>query len=407
MDIEDLRLWLRLTRTLGVGVDSAHTLLKALGLPEQIFAAPMIALRQLVGEKKALALRTEPQEMDAALDTLLAWLDADPRRHVLALNDPLYPKALLQLTDAPLLLYVQGSLPLTELDAQRGIAIVGSRNPTPQGLANARQFAKHFSDAGLHVVSGLALGIDAAAHEGALQGTGSTIAVVGTGLDRVYPRANHVLAHQISERGLIVSEFELGTPPLAANFPRRNRIISALSQGCLVVEAAIQSGSLITARLSNEQGREVFSIPGSIHSAQSKGCHALIKQGAKLVESAQDVLEELHFSLQPSSLRAAAPSKAAGKVADKGASKQEPQLASPPSSHTETALHAEGAAAADTDADADGILTAMGYDPIGFDSLQARTGHNTPQLQAKLLELEMTQQIARLPGGLWQRLVLG
>ena len=254
--------------------------------------------------------------------------------------------------------------------------MVGTRNPTPQGTTNARQFAQHFSAAGLTVVSGLALGIDGAAHEGALAGaadapdTLATIAVVGTGLDRVYPSRHLALAHRIAQRGLIVSEYPLGTPPLPGNFPKRNRIIAGLSLGTLVVEAAQPSGSLITARLAAEQGKEVFAIPGSIHAPQSRGCHALIQQGAKLVASAQDVLEELQL----------------------------------PGTTTQ-ALFAQDSTGADAaDATEDEVLDALGFDATGLDALVARTGIDAATLQVRLLELEMDGQVARLPGGLFQRM---
>jgi DNA processing protein len=252
--------------------------------------------------------------------------------------------------------------------------MVGSRNPTPQGEVNARQFAQTFGAAGWCVVSGMALGVDGAAHDGALMGGGHTVAVVGTGLDRVYPKKHLNLAHRIAERGLIISEFPLGTPPLTANFPRRNRIISGLSHGTLVIEAALQSGSLITARLAAEQGKEVFAIPGSIHSPQSRGCHLLIKQGAKLVESAQDVMEELRLPL----------SFAASEVAEATTvddmTPTEAEKAEPP------------------------LLKALGFDAASLDALQARTGWPTPQLQAQLLELELSGEVARLPGGLFVRI---
>jgi DNA processing protein len=259
--------------------------------------------------------------------------------------------------------------------------MVGSRNPTPQGAENARAFACSLAANGLTVVSGLALGVDGAAHEGALQGglqggaSGplATIAVVGTGLDRVYPRQHRDLAHRIAQHGLILSEYPLGTPPLAANFPRRNRLISGLSQATLVVEAALQSGSLITAKQALEQGRDVMAIPGSIHSTQAKGCHALIKQGAKLVESAQDVLEELRLPASP-----------AQHALDLQATTHED---APTSQDPERAL-----------------LRALGHDPVGLDSLQARCGWPTAQLQAQLLELELMGQVGRLPGGVFQRL---
>jgi DNA processing protein len=258
--------------------------------------------------------------------------------------------------------------------------MVGSRNPTPQGAENARNFASSLAASGLTVVSGLALGVDGAAHEGALQGalqTGqlATIAVVGTGLDRVYPRQHRDLAHRIAQNGLILSEYPLGTPPLSPNFPRRNRLISGLSQATLVVEAALQSGSLITAKQALEQGRDVMAIPGSIHSTQAKGCHALIKQGAKLVESAQDVLEELRL-----------PTPAAQQVLD---------LTEPSPEDVSSGQDPERA-----------LLRAMGHDPVGLDALQARCGWPTAQLQAQLLELELMGQVGRLPGGLFQRLGL-
>jgi DNA processing protein len=251
------------------------------------------------------------------------------------------------------------------------LAIVGSRNPTPQGQINAGQFAEALGAAGWCVVSGLALGVDGAAHEGALRAGSHTVAVVGTGLDRVYPRKHLELAHRIARRGLIISEFALGTPPLTANFPRRNRLISGLSQGTLVIEAALQSGSLITARLAADQGKEVFAIPGSIHSPQSRGCHLLIKQGAKLVESAQDVLEEL----QP-----------AGTQAPDLADDSQPQPSPLPD---------------------DPLLQAMGFDACSLDALQARTGLATAELQAQLLALELQGELARLPGGQFVRVAQG
>jgi DNA processing protein len=242
------------------------------------------------------------------------------------------------------------------------LAVVGIRNPSAQGLDNARAFARHLSEKGLTIVSGLALGIDGAAHEGALAGgDGSTIAVVGTGLDRVYPARHRDLARRIAVEGLLLSELPLGTPPLRENFPQRNRVIAGLAVGTLVVEAGLPSGSLITARLATEAGREVFAIPGSIHSPQSRGCHALIKQGAKLVESADDIWSEL----RPASL--SAPCSSASDV--------------PP----------------------DPLLAALGEDPVTLDALVARTGWPAQRLAAQLLEFEIDGQVARLPGGLYQR----
>lgn len=364
MQREELAAWLRLALTPGIGNLAARRLLAAFGLPPAVFEQDAGALRQVVEPAQATALGSEPTGFAQQLATTLDWLDQDPgRRTVLTLGDPDYPQELLQIEDPPIMLYRLG--PARERSAP-AVAIVGSRNPTPQGLQNARQFARAFAEAGVTVVSGMALGIDGAAHEGALEGAAedalATIAVVGTGLDRVYPRAHLRLAHRIAERGWILSEYPLGTPPLPANFPRRNRLIAALSQGTLVVEAALRSGSLITARLAAEQGREVFAIPGSIHSPQARGCHALLRQGAKLVESAQDVLEDLR--LVPATPRP-----------------------------DDTQVPEEGNA----------LLDAMGYDPVGLDALIARTGIPAPQLQAELLELELAGAIARLPGGLFQR----
>ena len=307
---EELGAWLRLVLTPGVGLESARRLLAAFGEPQAIFGQTETALCQVVSAKQAQALQLMPDGCAELTQDTLDWLQAanGPGRCVITLGDADYPAPLLDIPDPPLMLYALGqTTQLATLRTQQALAMVGSRNPTPQGAENARAFACSLAASGLTVVSGLALGVDGAAHEGALQGaiqggfqagaTGplATIAVVGTGLDRVYPRQHRDLAHRIAQHGLILSEYPLGTPPLAANFPRRNRLISGLSQATLVVEAALQSGSLITAKQALEQGRDVMAIPGSIHSTQAKGCHALIKQGAKLVESAQDVLEELRL----------------------------------------------------------------------------------------------------------------
>ncbi|WP_370655046.1 DNA-processing protein DprA [Hydrogenophaga sp.] len=365
---DELAGWLRLLLTPGIGPDSARKLLAAFGLPEAIFAQPASAWQAVLGARGVRALESEPEELQAHLDRLLTWLANDEDHHVLTLGDPLYPAELLQMSDPPLLLHVLGDV--QALHHTRRLAIVGSRNPTPQGAANALHFAQALSQAGVCVVSGMALGVDGAAHDGALQGGSATVAVVGTGLDRVYPKRHLELARRIARQGAIVSEYLLGTPPLAENFPRRNRIIAGLSQGTLVIEAAVQSGSLITARLAAEQGREVFAIPGSIHAPQSRGCHALIRQGAKLVESAQDILEDLRFTT-PATITATAES--------------------------------DGNDAPDEDA----LLKAMGHDPVGLDALQARTGLSTAHLQARLLELELQGDVARLPGGLLQRQARG
>ena len=406
MEREELAAWLRLTLTPGIGNGSARKLLAAFGLPHAIFEQAGSALTQVISSTQAQAVRSMPAELDGLLGITWDWLQQDGpggiRHQVVALGDPGYPHALLSLDDPPLMLYLLGTGNFREIqpvgldqkaraatnseaikhaiDPSQSLAVVGSRNPTPQGAANARLFAKAMAQAGLTVVSGLALGIDGAAHEGALEGTqadnttSATVAVVGTGLDRVYPKTHRNLAHRIAANGLLVSEYPLGTPPLTANFPRRNRLIAGLANGTLVVEAALQSGSLITARLTNEQGKDVFAIPGSIHAAQSRGCHALIKQGAKLVESAQDILEELNWFT--------------------GISRQDNLIACNDSDTGSRGIFATNSA----------LLTALGFDPVGLDALQARCGLDASGLQAQLMALELDGLVARLPGGLFQRL---
>ena len=370
-DHDELGAWLRLLQTPGIGPETARKLMAALGPPQAIWQCSHSDWARVVSARIALAMAQEPDELQPLLRNTVAWLDADPAgRAIVTLGDPDYPAALLNTDDPPALLYAMGQIDqLRQLQAHQALAMVGSRNPTPQGKLNAHAFARNLSQAGLTIVSGLALGIDGASHEGALEGASSghiaTIAVVGTGLDRVYPRSHLQLAHRIAQQGLILSEYPLGTQPRPENFPRRNRIISGLSQGTLVVEAALESGSLITARQALDQGREVFAIPGSIHSPQSKGCHALIRQGAKLVEAAQDILEELH---------APGPTAQLALTLDR----------TPPET---------------------GLLSHLGHDPVNLDTLQARTGLDTPHLQAELLDLELAGQVERLPGGLFQRVV--
>jgi DNA processing protein len=355
-----LRSWLRLTLVPGVGGESRRQLLRCFGLPEAIFAADGGALAAVVGETLAGRLRSHDcaQEVDDAL----AWA-TEPGNAIVTLADAAYPQALLASDDPPVLIYAKGRIELLNRPA---LAIVGSRNATKQGEATAQAFAAALSGAGLTIVSGLALGIDAAAHLGALSARGSTVAVIGTGADRIYPSRNEGLAREIAERGVVLSEFPLGTPAMAANFPRRNRLIAGLARGCLVVEAAERSGSLITARLAAEAGQEVFAIPGSIHSPLSKGCHKLIKQGAKLVESAQDILEELRWE----AIVAAAP----------------PAVALP------------------DDPEAAGLLDTLGFQPCDIDTLAARSGLTAEQLLAMLLPLELAGHVAQLPGGRYQRI---
>ena len=372
--------WLRLQMTPGIGSVSGRNLLRAFGDPAAIFSQSAATLRAVVQARQAQALLQLPSDFEAIARFTQQWLQSERRQHhMLVLGDPRYPFALLEIDDPPLVLYAAGSeRALNCLDASRSIAIVGSRNPTPQGLENSRAFGKALAQEGLTVVSGMALGVDAAAHRGALESDEidlPTIAVVGTGLDRAYPAKHHHLAGAIAERGLVLSEYPLGTVPLPANFPRRNRLIAGLSRGTLVIEAALQSGSLITAQQALDQGKEVFAIPGSIHSTQSRGCHALIKQGAQLVESVQDIFDAL--GLDPGAIPSGSPADA-----------NQPHM---------DILSDDG----DTDS---ALADALGYDPATLEILQVRTGWDTGQLQARLMELELKGQVARLPGGLFQRL---
>lgn len=348
--------WVALSLVPGVGGETYRHLLSAFGTPDRVFAAGPTALTAVVGSRIAAAIAQAPCR--ETLQRTADWL-AEPGNRLLTLADADYPQRLLEIPDPPPLLYVKGRVELLNGPA---LAIVGSRNATAQGMKDAEAFAQTLSAGGLCIVSGLALGIDAAAHRGGLVGIGSSIAVVGTGLDIVYPAANRALAHQLAAKGALVSEFALGSPSRAQHFPRRNRIISGLALGVLVVEAAVRSGSLITARLAAEQGREVFAVPGSIHSALSKGCHRLIKQGAKLVESAQDVLEELGWGTQatlPVSVPAAT-------------------------------------------GEAEAFLAQLAHSPCGIDALVERTGLTPERVSSILLELELAGRVAALPGGLYQ-----
>ena len=363
MDIDErVEAWASLQLLPGLSARALVPLLKAFGGPAEILAASRASLGKWVPAElaSAIARGADPAELARTLASLGA-----PGHALLAWDDPAYPRALLTIADPPPVLHYAGKLELLNRPA---LAVVGSRNATPQGRENAQAFATALSEAGFTIVSGLAQGIDAAAHRGGLSGAGHSIAVVGTGIDRIYPASNKALAHRLAEAGGILSQFTLGTPPLPGNFPRRNRVISGLVRGVLVVEATPNSGSLITARFAAEQGREVFAIPGSIHSPFSKGCHRLIKDGAKLVETAQDVLEELGV----------APAGAAGR----------PSL---------------GRSA--TDGDAARVLTAIGHDPVGVDTLVERTGLPASAIAVALVELELGGQVAPLPGGAFQRVM--
>lgn len=355
---QEILAWLRLSLIAELTPAGFRKLLGALSTPEAICAAERATLAHTVSNEVAAAVARgpDPKHFDAALE----WLE-DAANHVVTFADASYPRLLLEITDPPPLLYVKGDPGLLD---HASLAVVGSRNATQQGRVNAQAFSRELSEGGFTIVSGLALGIDAAAHAGGLEAASSSIAVVGTGLDIVYPARNRDLAHRLASQGALISEFALGTPALAANFPRRNRLISGLSRGCLVVEAALKSGSLITARFALEQGREVFAIPGSIHSPVSKGCHLLIKQGAKLAESSQDILEELGAAFHHRDATGEAP---------------------------------------DDITHGNPVLDALGFDPLDLDGICERSGLTPDSASAMLLTLELDGVVSRLPGGKFQR----
>ena len=352
---EDVLHWLGLVLVPGVPGEAQRALLKAFGGARQLAAASRESLAAIAGAAVADALARGPDPEGVA--RTLAWLE-EPGHRFITLGDEDYPHALLEIHDPPTALFAMGRIELLNTPA---IAVVGSRSATAQGKLDAQELARALADAGFCIVSGLAHGIDAAAHRGALQARASSIAVVGTGLDRVYPAGNRALALELARTGAIVSEFPLGTAPLPPNFPRRNRLISGLSRGVLVVEAALGSGSLITARAALEQGREVFAMPGSIHSPVARGCHQLIREGAKLVETAEDVLVELRTG--------------SARVATQPLL---PGIADP-------------------------LLDALGFAPGSVDALVARTHFDAGEIAARLTALEIAGHVARIPGGLFQR----
>ncbi|CAM3377954.1 DNA-protecting protein DprA [Bordetella sputigena] len=423
---DELAAWLRLSLEPDLGVMGAIGLLSAIGLPEQIYALGAAALARHIPQDLARQLGAPPAPATASLiDETLRWVEG-PDRHIITLADPRYPRALLTTADPPLLLYVRGE---PARMAGPALAVVGSRSATPGGAENARAFARHLAQHGWCIVSGLALGIDAAAHEGALDagsaGAG-TVAVMGTGIDRIYPPRNAGLAERIAAHGALVSELPLGSPAIASHFPRRNRLVAGLAQGVLVVEAARQSGSLITARLAAENGREVFAIPGSIHSPLSRGCHALIRQGAKLVETARDITDELGDAAgaarrQKADARAA---DAAAEASDgsgrydardvkgraagtdvPGEDGADEHAADHRAAAGQDRADHDAAAAAGKPAGAQAaVMAALGHDPVHLDTLLERTGLAPATLSARLLELELAGVVARLDGGRFQRL---
>lgn len=393
---EELRAWIRLSLEPGLGPAQARTLLAAIGLPQDIYAMSAAALGKHIPAELARQLHRPPtaDTLDR-IERTLQWAQ-QPGCHILTLADPEYPRALLDTYDPPLLLFAHGNVSLLSKPC---LGIVGARSATAGGLDNARAFARHLAAQGWSIVSGLALGIDAAAHDGALQAGpegGSTIAVLGTGIDIVYPARNRGLAHQIAQHGLLITELPLGTRALPYQFPKRNRLVAGLCRGILVVEAARQSGSLITARLAGELGREVFAIPGSIHSPLARGCHALIRQGAKLVESADDIHEELRQPVQGSLLQTVSTRALPDAVSNT-------TLAA-----SKSAAPANGQGTRNTplpdDDDTVAVLAALGYDPVHPEVLLQRTGMDVARLTAALLQLELAKIAHRQADGCYQRL---
>jgi DNA processing protein len=458
-DIE-LAAWLRLSLAPGLKPAALRLMLSAFGLPGAILGQSPQVLAGVAGEAAARAALAPPgPEFDAQLDAVIAWREL-PGNQVVTLDDPAYPPALLTMPDPPPLLYIKGRLDLLHT---RAVALIGSRSATPQGVEDAERFARELSAAGVAIVSGLALGIDGAAHRGGLEGIGSTVAVIGTGADLVYPAAHHALARQIAVQGAILSEWPLGTPARAANFPQRNRLIAGLASGVVIVEAAMRSGSLITARLANEMGRDIFALPGSIHAPLSRGCHRIIKQGAKLVESPEEVLEELGFARRPAVHTASASKQTVlwGGVDSRntlppvGASaKPHPTLATAPAADANypelatahmgseaacagsvaapdsttlsiaagTPLEPTPAAAKQATAragfatpqppapplnpvtpDEQRLLAALGHSPTTLEILATRTEMEDSALQTTLLQLELAGQVTLLPGGRFMR----
>ena len=371
--MDDMKAWLALARTPGLHAGQLGDWLAAGAAPTTLAHESRPALAALgLGEPAIEALR-RPDE--PALDRDAQWL-AGPQRSLVPWGSAAYPPLLASIPDPPLVLFVEGDPAVLGLPQ---LAVVGSRSPTPIGRDTAQQFAEHLARSGLAITSGLALGIDAASHRGALRASGRTIAVLGCGLDSIYPRENAPLAADIvASGGALVADLPTGTPPLKHHFPRRNRIISGLSVGTLIVEATLRSGSLITARLAAEQGREVFAIPGSIHSPLSHGCHRLIRQGAKLVESTDDIFSELGALL-------------AGLIA--------PGRSEMPD--------AQGVFWPALDKEYEILLDALGFEPASIDALVARTGLKAESVASMLLILELDGRVQQQPGGRFCRRLPG
>ncbi|MFX1685053.1 DNA-processing protein DprA [Paraburkholderia sp. A1RO-5L] len=403
---DELSAWLRLANARGLKPAALRALLGTFGLPQRVLAQPFGALAAAAGNEAARAVLAPPAAGFAQqVSAVTAWC-RQPRNALVTLADPAYPPRLLTMPDPPPLLYVTGRLDLLHA---RSVAVVGSRSATPQALEDAARFARTLAAAGVTIVSGLALGVDGAAHEGALGEPGGTVAVTGTGADLVYPVAHHALAAQIAERGAIVTEWPLGTPARSANFPQRNRVIAALVEGVIVVEAAMRSGSLITARLANEMGRDVFALPGSVHAPLSRGCHRLIKEGAQLVETPEEVLEALRFTQPaPRAARARASRKQTTACAATLPLEFEAQLDGlardrAPTGPLAEAKPAKAATVTTLGPEASSLLAALGHAPATLEILAQRTDMTEAVLQATLLRLELAGHISTLPGGRFMR----
>lgn len=426
----EISAWLKLTLANGVGSSVQRSLLKEFGSPQAIFDAGELLIEKYIGQSKAQKLFAA--QTDEIIEQTLTWLQLSEQHHIITLADENYPKILLNISDPPTIIYARGNI---ELLNHQGLAVVGSRNATPQGLLNAENFCQVIANFGLPIISGLALGIDSAAHKGALKAAnGATLAVIGTGINRMYPASNKNLALQILEQnGLIITEFPLNTSPSPENFPRRNRLISGLSLGILVVEATIDSGSLITAKLAAEQGREVFAIPGSIHSPLSKGCHKLIRQGAKLVETANDILEELRFKPYVPNIKKVEPelvikkenienienniektekiendkitkAKATNKNTKTATKNKTKSKTTNKKTAKNTINKIENNNENNNDDNINKVLNFMGYSPCTLDELVERTNISAAEILTHLLTLEMQGKISTIPGGSYQRL---
>jgi DNA processing protein len=419
-DREEIKDWLRLCHAPGVPPAAVRRLLTVFGPPRAIFCASRADLaRVLSDDLVARLLAPVCADLSEQIARTLEWASR-PGCAVVTLSESAYPQALLTLGDAPPILYCRGDVGLPNRAGDMAAALVGSRRATPQGRDNARHFAQVLGDAGVTVVSGLAAGIDAAAHEGALETAGRTCAVVGTGADVVYPARHHALAGRIAERGLLLSAFPVGTPPRPDHFPRRNRLIAALARCTVVVEATTHSGSLITARLAGELGRDVLAIPGSIHAPQSRGCHTLIREGATLATSPEDVFEALGIAPPATKIAKldakppeAMPAPRPGRIrhASRGAPSRGPAADlfdvdgdGDGNAHDVSPVHASMTTSASVSPGMAAVLEALGYDPVSADTLCERTGQGITDVLAHLSVLELDGRLARLPGGRFVRL---